>query len=69
VPQHDEVWVAEDDGRIVGFFMLSDNFLYHLSRAPRSGRGQPAPRPGEGARSGRFSPVGVPAQHAGAHVL
>jgi putative acetyltransferase len=30
VPQHDEVWVAEDDGRPVGFFMLSDNFLYHL---------------------------------------
>jgi putative acetyltransferase len=30
LPQHDEVWVAEDDGRIVGFFMLSDNFLYHL---------------------------------------
>ena len=29
-PQHDEVWVAEDDGRIVGFFMLSDAFLYHL---------------------------------------
>ncbi len=30
LPQHDEVWVAEDDGRVVGFFMLSDNFLYHL---------------------------------------
>ena len=29
-PQHDEVWVAEDDGRVVGFFMLSDAFLYHL---------------------------------------
>jgi ribosomal protein S18 acetylase RimI-like enzyme len=28
-PQHDEVWVAEDDGRAVGFFMLSDAFLYH----------------------------------------
>ena len=23
-------WVAEDDGRVVGFFALSDNFLYHL---------------------------------------
>jgi ribosomal protein S18 acetylase RimI-like enzyme len=30
LPQHDEVWVAEQDGRIVGFFMLSDSFLYHL---------------------------------------
>jgi L-amino acid N-acyltransferase YncA len=30
MPQHDEVWVAEDDGRVVGFFALSDNFLYHL---------------------------------------
>jgi putative acetyltransferase len=29
-PQHDEVWVAEADGRAVGFFMLSDGFLYHL---------------------------------------
>jgi GNAT superfamily N-acetyltransferase len=29
-PQHDEVWVAEDDGCAVGFFMLSDAFLYHL---------------------------------------
>jgi len=30
MPQHDEVWVAQDDGRVVGFFALSDNFLYHL---------------------------------------
>jgi ribosomal protein S18 acetylase RimI-like enzyme len=31
LPQHQEVWVAEDDSRAVaGFFMLSDNFLYHL---------------------------------------
>ena len=30
LPQHDEVWVAEHDGRTVGFFMLSDNLLYHL---------------------------------------
>jgi len=30
MPQHEEVWVAEDDGRVVGFFMLSDGFLYHL---------------------------------------
>ena len=29
-PQHDEVWVAEDDGHAVGFFMLSHAFLYHL---------------------------------------
>ena len=30
MPQHDEVWVAEDDGRVVGFFALSDGLLYHL---------------------------------------
>src|ERR1044072_6759112 len=30
IPQHDEVWLAEDDGRVVGFFMLSDGLLYHL---------------------------------------
>jgi putative acetyltransferase len=30
MPQHEEVWVAEDDGRVVGFFMLSDGLLYHL---------------------------------------
>ena len=29
-PQHEEVWVAEYDGRAVGFFMLSESFLYHL---------------------------------------
>jgi ribosomal protein S18 acetylase RimI-like enzyme len=33
-PQHDEVWVAEYDGRAVGFFMLSDAFLYHLYVSP-----------------------------------
>ena len=30
MPQHDEVWVAEDGGRVVGFFALSDDLLYHL---------------------------------------
>jgi GNAT superfamily N-acetyltransferase len=30
MPQHDEVWVAEGDGRVVGFFALSDNVLFHL---------------------------------------
>jgi ribosomal protein S18 acetylase RimI-like enzyme len=30
IPQHDEVWLAEDEGRVVGFFMLSDGVLYHL---------------------------------------
>jgi len=29
-PQHEQVWVAEDGKRVVGFFMLSDDFLYHL---------------------------------------
>jgi ribosomal protein S18 acetylase RimI-like enzyme len=27
---HEEVWVAEDRRRVVGFFALSDGFLYHL---------------------------------------
>jgi ribosomal protein S18 acetylase RimI-like enzyme len=27
---HEEVWVAELDGRVVGFFALSDDLLYHL---------------------------------------
>ena len=40
MPQHDEVWVAEDDGRVVGFFALSDSFLYHLYVYPElQGRG------------------------------
>jgi GNAT superfamily N-acetyltransferase len=40
IPQHDEVWLAEDGGRVVGFFMLSDNLLYHLYVAPeRHGQG------------------------------
>ena len=30
IPQHDEAWVAEDEGRVVGFFALSDGLLYHL---------------------------------------
>ena len=30
MPQHDEVWVAEDDGRAIGFLALSDDLLYHL---------------------------------------
>jgi ribosomal protein S18 acetylase RimI-like enzyme len=30
LPQHDEAWVAEAGGRVVGFFMLSDGLLYHL---------------------------------------
>jgi len=40
VPQHDEVWVAEDAGRVVGFFALSDGLLYHLYVYPElHGRG------------------------------
>ena len=30
LPQHDEAWVAEDEKRVIGFFMLSDGLLYHL---------------------------------------
>ena len=30
MPQHEEFWVAEDRGRVVGFFALSDNVLFHL---------------------------------------
>ena len=37
---HDEVWVAEDGRRVVGFFALSDGFLYHLYVYPEvHGRG------------------------------
>jgi putative acetyltransferase len=40
VPEHDEVWVAEDEARVVGFFALSDGFLYHLYVDPElHGRG------------------------------
>ena len=27
---HDEVWVAEDEARVVGFFALSGDLLFHL---------------------------------------
>jgi ribosomal protein S18 acetylase RimI-like enzyme len=27
---HEEVWVAEHEGRVVGFLALSDDMLYHL---------------------------------------
>jgi GNAT superfamily N-acetyltransferase len=27
---HEEVWVAEDEGRVIGFFALSDDLLYHI---------------------------------------
>jgi ribosomal protein S18 acetylase RimI-like enzyme len=30
MPRHEEVWVAEDDGRVIGFFALSEGLLYHL---------------------------------------
>jgi ribosomal protein S18 acetylase RimI-like enzyme len=30
MPQHEEVWVAEDEGRVIGYFALSDDLLYHL---------------------------------------
>jgi ribosomal protein S18 acetylase RimI-like enzyme len=30
MPQHEEVWVAEDEGRVIGFFALSEDLLYHL---------------------------------------
>jgi ribosomal protein S18 acetylase RimI-like enzyme len=30
MPQHEEVWVAEDAGRVIGFFALSERLLYHL---------------------------------------
>src|SRR5262245_5344326 len=30
MPQHQDVWLAEDERRVVGFFMLSDGLLYHL---------------------------------------
>ena len=37
---HEEVWVAEDGRRVVGFFALSDGFLYHLYVYPEvHGRG------------------------------
>jgi putative acetyltransferase len=40
LPQHDEVWVALDEERVAGFFMLSDNLLYHLYVYPElHGRG------------------------------
>ena len=40
MPQHDEVWVAEGDGRVVGFFALSDNVLFHLYVYPELHRFQ-----------------------------
>ena len=40
MPQHEEVWVAEDEGRVIGFFALSDDLLYHLYVYPElQGRG------------------------------
>jgi GNAT superfamily N-acetyltransferase len=40
MPAHEEVWVAEHDGRIIGFFALSDDLLYHLYVDPElHGRG------------------------------
>jgi putative acetyltransferase len=37
---HEEVWVAEIDGKVIGFFALSDDFLYHLYVYPDfQGRG------------------------------
>ena len=40
MPAHEEVWVAEDDGRVIGFFALSDDLLYHLYVHPElHGRG------------------------------
>jgi putative acetyltransferase len=40
MPQHEEVWVAEDEGRVIGFFALSDDLLYHLYVSPElQGRG------------------------------
>ena len=40
MPGHEEIWVAEEDGRVVGFFALSDELLYHLYVYPeRHGQG------------------------------
>jgi putative acetyltransferase len=40
MPEHEEVWVAEDEGRVIGFFALSDDLLYHLYVYPElQGRG------------------------------
>jgi GNAT superfamily N-acetyltransferase len=40
MPQHEEVWVAEDDDRVIGFFALSEGLLYHLYVYPElHGRG------------------------------
>ncbi len=37
---HEEVWVAEDGRRVVGFFALSESVLYHLYVYPElHGRG------------------------------
>ena len=32
---HDEVWVAEEDGRVIGFAALGDDFVRHLYVLPR----------------------------------
>ena len=40
MPQHEEVWVAEDEGSVIGFIALSDDLLYHLYVYPElQGRG------------------------------
>jgi ribosomal protein S18 acetylase RimI-like enzyme len=40
MPEHEEAWVAEDEGRVIGFFALSDDLLYHLYVYPElQGRG------------------------------
>jgi putative acetyltransferase len=49
MPQHEEVWVAEDEGRVIGFFALSDDLLYHLYVYPEL--------QGQGAGSALFDVV------------
>ena len=69
---NNEVWVAEEDGRVIGFTGLGDDFVRHLWVLPEEqnrGVGTALLDAGEGAPTRGAAALGVPAERRRAPLL
>ena len=67
MPRDHEIWVAEEDGRVVGFAAIGDDTLGHIYVHPDyqgRGIGIALLEQGEGAAPGRLHALDVPAERA-----